>query len=164
MSSCKHSEIFQRLLQMTQWWSEMLWDKNEDPISSLSKSPRAVGAETTALEKLYRYAEHCILSVFTEKSRRLLQDYVNLCYRAAPCVDQVSHGSAGCFLYTRAMENQLWLQLSPLREQPGWSELNSLKQLSPKKLFQRESKGAEVKKELVRLNLRLLLWKHWFGK
>lgn len=91
---------------MTQWRSETLWDKTEDPLSSLSESPKAMGPETIALEKLYRYAEHCILSVFTGKSR-LLQNYVNLCNRAAPCVDQVSHGPAGCFLYTRAMENQL---------------------------------------------------------
>lgn len=44
-----------------------------------------MGAETTAVEKIYRYAEHCILSAFTGKSSRLLQDYVNLCNRAAPC-------------------------------------------------------------------------------
>lgn len=79
MSSCRSLEIFQSLSQVLwlQWRSETLQDKTDDPISSLGESPKTVGAETTTLQKQCRHDQHCTLPVFPEKSRRLLQEYVN---------------------------------------------------------------------------------------
>lgn len=43
---------------VAQWRSKTLWNKIEDPISSLSESPKAMGAETSTLKKLYRHDKH----------------------------------------------------------------------------------------------------------
>lgn len=92
---------------MAQWGSEILCVRIEDPISSLSESPNSMGTETTTRKKLYTHTKHCMLPIFPEKSRRLLQEYVNLCCRPVPSEDQVSCGPAGCFVCARAMENQV---------------------------------------------------------
>lgn len=56
--------------------SETLWNKTEDPTSSLSKSAKAMGAEMTALEKLYRYAEQFL---FVSFHREIKKAFTGLC-------------------------------------------------------------------------------------